>query len=106
MRLKYMSRNMLAVAALSSMFVAGLLFAQNSREPATATELADSALPPDLDRVLRDYERAWSAGDAKAIALLFTEDGVLLQNHNLADRTAPLKSDVRRQPRLRDKLAV
>jgi ketosteroid isomerase-like protein len=31
--------------------------------------------------VLRDYERAWRAGDAKAIAALFTEDGVLLQNY-------------------------
>jgi hypothetical protein len=72
---------MLAVAALSLMLVAGQLFAQNPPEPATVTELSDSALPPDLDRVLRDYERAWRAGDARAIASLFTEDGVLLQNY-------------------------
>ena len=32
-------------------------------------------LPPDLDRVLRDYERAWQAGDELALAALFVQDG-------------------------------
>jgi ketosteroid isomerase-like protein len=32
-------------------------------------------LPPDLDRVLRDYERLWRAGDAAGLAGIFTEDG-------------------------------
>jgi uncharacterized protein (TIGR02246 family) len=32
-------------------------------------------LPPELDRVLRDYERAWAAGDASGLAALFTPDG-------------------------------
>lgn len=32
-------------------------------------------LPPELDRVLRDYQRAWRAGDEGALAELFTEDG-------------------------------
>jgi len=36
------------------------------------------ALPPDLERVLRDYERAWRAHDAKALTDLFTEDGFVL----------------------------
>jgi uncharacterized protein (TIGR02246 family) len=36
-------------------------------------------LPPALDRVLRDYERAWRAGDASALAALFAEDGFVLQ---------------------------
>jgi ketosteroid isomerase-like protein len=76
-----MSRTLLAVAALSLMLVAGPLFAQNPSEPAKVTDLQDVKLPPELDRVLRDYERAWRAGDAKAIASLFTEDGVLLQNY-------------------------
>lgn len=35
-------------------------------------------LPPALDRVLRDYERAWRARDAAALADLFTEDGFVL----------------------------
>ena len=32
-------------------------------------------LPAELDRVLRDYERAWSAGEEDVLASLFTEDG-------------------------------
>ncbi|AWH51831.1 DUF4440 domain-containing protein [Stenotrophomonas sp. ESTM1D_MKCIP4_1] len=42
----------------------------------------DSPLPPDLDRVLRDYEQAWRTGDAKALAALFTEDGWVLQSEH------------------------
>lgn len=37
-------------------------------------------LPPELDRVLRDYERAWEAQDAAALASLFTDDGFVLSN--------------------------
>ncbi len=40
--------------------------------------LPSVALPPDLDRVLRDYERAWQAKDAAALADLFTGDGFVL----------------------------
>lgn len=32
-------------------------------------------LPADLDRVLRDYERGWQAGDENALAELFVPDG-------------------------------
>lgn len=42
---------------------------------APPTPLPSIALPPELDRVLRDYERGWHAGDEKALAALFTEDG-------------------------------
>ena len=35
-------------------------------------------LPRELDRVLTDYETAWSARDAKALAALFAEDGFVL----------------------------
>jgi ketosteroid isomerase-like protein len=35
-------------------------------------------LPPELARVLTDYEAGWKAGDANALALLFTEDGFVL----------------------------
>jgi glyoxylase-like metal-dependent hydrolase (beta-lactamase superfamily II) len=37
-------------------------------------------LPPELDRVLRDYERAWQARNATALAELFTEDGMTLSS--------------------------
>jgi ketosteroid isomerase-like protein len=35
-------------------------------------------LPRELGRVLTDYETAWSARDAKALAALFAEDGFVL----------------------------
>jgi ketosteroid isomerase-like protein len=37
-------------------------------------------LPPDLARVLRDYEKAWGSKDAAALAALFAEDGYVLPN--------------------------
>jgi ketosteroid isomerase-like protein len=37
-------------------------------------------LPPELARVLRDYEAAWGARDAAALARLFTEDGYVMAN--------------------------
>jgi hypothetical protein len=43
-----------------------------------ADSLPTVALPPELDRVLRDYERAWAAGDEAALAALFTDDALRL----------------------------
>jgi len=43
--------------------------------PNAPPTLSSITLPPELDRVLRDYERGWRAGDEKALAALFTEDG-------------------------------
>lgn len=37
-------------------------------------------LPGGLDRVLRDYEKAWTAKDAAALAALFAEDGFVLSS--------------------------
>ena len=37
-------------------------------------------LPPELARVLTDYETAWRRGDAAALARLFDEDGFVLSN--------------------------
>lgn len=45
---------------------------------ARSAGLEPVALPPELDRVLRDYEKAWRAHDAKALADLFTDDGFVL----------------------------
>lgn len=42
--------------------------------------LPSVTLPPEMDRVLRDYERLWAAGDAAGLAALFTADGFVLQN--------------------------
>lgn len=46
---------------------------------ASSPALPSITLSPELDRVLRDYERAWRAGDASALAALFAEDGFVLQ---------------------------
>jgi ketosteroid isomerase-like protein len=40
--------------------------------------VASVALPPELARVLTDYEAAWKAGDAAALSRLFAEDGFVL----------------------------
>ncbi len=39
---------------------------------------ASIELPADLDRVLRDYESAWRARDAKTLAALFAPEGYVL----------------------------
>ena len=57
---------------------------QSTRMPPAEKEVAavagepSVALPPDLARVLTDYEVAWTAGDEAALANLFAEDGFVL----------------------------
>ena len=63
---------------LSFALLGGPTRAQDAPVPA---HLSDAALPSPLDRLLRDYEHAWRAGDAAALAALFAEDGFVLQNH-------------------------
>lgn len=41
--------------------------------------LPSVTLPAPLERVLRDYEAAWKARDAKALSELFADDGFVLQ---------------------------
>lgn len=45
---------------------------------ATESGEASVTLPPELARVLTDYESAWKAGNAAALASLFAEDGYVL----------------------------
>lgn len=47
------------------------------RPPEVVPRLPSVTLPPELDRVLRDYERLWKAGDGAGLAGLFTEDGFI-----------------------------
>ena len=46
--------------------------------PPGAERLPSVALPPELARVLTDYEAAWSSRDAAALSRLFAEDGFVL----------------------------
>lgn len=49
-------------------------------QPADTTgALPSVTLPPELDRVLRDYEAAWRAHDAAGLAALFAPDGFVLR---------------------------
>lgn len=76
-----MNRPILAVVLFALMLGAGPLRAQNTTELNIARDLPEVALPPELDRVLRDFERAWRADDVAALASLFAEDGFVLQSN-------------------------
>jgi len=71
----------LAFLALAVMTLATSASAQTNPDPPTvaAESLPSVTLPADLDRVLRDYERAWRANDIPGLVALFTEDGFVLQ---------------------------
>ena len=64
-------------ALFLALFTAGVLSAQT---PARLPEQPSIELPPALDRVLRDYEKLWTAKDASGLTALFTEDGFVLSN--------------------------
>ncbi|HEX2208708.1 MAG TPA: DUF4440 domain-containing protein [Longimicrobium sp.] len=64
-------------AALALTFAAPAVVAAQEEAPA---QLPSATLPPEIERVLRDYEAGWRAGDEAALAALFTEDGFILQN--------------------------
>jgi ketosteroid isomerase-like protein len=59
----------------------------------TARSNASVVLPPELQRVLTEYEAAWRNKDADALVSLFTEDGfVLVPGRNtVRGRTAILE---------------
>jgi ketosteroid isomerase-like protein len=76
------------IAGLFSLLLSGMLLQSSPPQPsvtaarppeaAPPTPLPSVLLPPDLDRVLRDYEKAWQAHDAAALAELFAEDGFVM----------------------------
>jgi ketosteroid isomerase-like protein len=70
-----MKHLILTAVAAALIVPAGRLGAQGS----PAAVLPSITLPPALERVLRDYERAWGTSDAAALAALFTPDGFVLQ---------------------------
>jgi len=64
------------------LLMAGLAVAQPSPAPIQPS----IELPVALDRVLRDYEKAWRAKDPAGLAALFTEDGFVLSSGGPAVR--------------------
>ncbi|MGH9202759.1 MAG: YybH family protein, partial [Vicinamibacterales bacterium] len=79
-----MVRLSLAALGLSSFFFGlGVVVPDSHRYSKQGTPqqapapLPSVTLPPELDRVLRDYERHWKASDGAALSALFTEDGFI-----------------------------
>lgn len=64
-------------AARTLLILALLTAATASGQEAPAPE-PSVTLPPELARVLTDYEAAWSKKDPAALAALFAEDGFVL----------------------------
>src|SRR5262245_38901699 len=63
--------------------LSGLLIAVAASSQAVAGAGASHptvALPPEIDRVLRDYEHAWRSHDAAGLSALFAEDGFVMSN--------------------------
>lgn len=63
-------------------FVLALAFFLSSGAGQTALQEPAISLPPELARVLTDYEKAWRAKDASALADLFSADGMVLSPGN------------------------
>src|SRR5688500_14287927 len=72
-------RNLITIVIL--LCLGPVLSAANAQSSSSsAPQLPSATLPAELDRVLRDYERAWRSGDASSVAALFSVDGFVLQN--------------------------
>ena len=54
--------------------VAGQSAPEQRPEPQPSVDL-----PGELDRVLRDYEKHWSAGEAEELSRLFVEEGLIVR---------------------------
>jgi ketosteroid isomerase-like protein len=57
----------------------GIVLSHATAQAPPAASLPSVVLPPELARVLTDYEAAWGSRDAAALARLFAEDGFVLQ---------------------------
>jgi hypothetical protein len=68
--------------------------AQQNPPPPPPAQMPPVQLPPELDRVLRDYERAWAARDEAGLAALFAEDGFVLANGRQPVRGRPAVQQV------------
>lgn len=63
-----------------------------AQAPAEYLPLPSITLPAELERVLRDYERAWQAGDEDALAGLFTADGFVPTRNGWVRGTAAIRA--------------
>lgn len=62
--------------------------ARQGTPPQAPAPLPSVDLPPELDRVLRDYEKHWKANNGEALSELFTDDGFINRNGWIRGRDA------------------
>ncbi|MFD2365974.1 YybH family protein [Pseudoduganella sp. GCM10020061] len=76
--------NLKSAACVLALSAAPILaFAQSPAPQAAAPQapaLPSVQLPPEAERILRDYEKHWSANNPAAVAALFAADGMALPN--------------------------
>jgi len=77
-----MPRRLLALVAIALL---SRVLAATAQTPAPSPQ-PSTQLPPELARVLTDYETAWRARDAAALARLFAEDGFVMSSNQLPVR--------------------
>jgi ketosteroid isomerase-like protein len=70
------ARSTLKIASAVAACLLSSLWARASEAPQPPSVW----LPPALERVLTDYERAWQGKDPAALAALFAEDGFVLSS--------------------------
>ena len=74
-------------------FVLGFLLtsipALAAQQATTAAESPSITLPPEIDRVLRDYEKGWSGRDPQGLSQLFAPDGFALMSGTNGARGRP-----------------
>ena len=75
---------MRCLSLLLSTVVIGAPAAAGGQAQQPPAQLPSITLPPELDRVLREYEVAWRSGDAPALAQLFADRRVVMTNSGRA----------------------
>lgn len=78
----HMNRLVPAAIVLGLALVSGPAPCRDVPAPGPSEQLPTAPLPPELERVLQDYEHAWRAGDASSLSKLFAEDGFVLQSNH------------------------
>jgi hypothetical protein len=79
-----MLRTTIILLGSTAMIVSADLFPETNRKSTSAPTQGEAPaplpsvdLPPELNRVLRDYEKHWKANDGAALSELFTVDGFI-----------------------------
>lgn len=73
--MKFISLRLFLFFSLTATFLQSPAMVEPTQQPSVS-------LPPELARVLTDYENLWLHRDSAALARLFTEDGFVLSNRS------------------------